>query len=682
MASINDSSNNPYSHVTAPFPSAEFRPDISTTTRYRVSSNTAKQAAGDPSDGDDNFQHPNSSSPQSPFPLDDEVKPAPDHDRYNYAILIALYTLQGIPMGLSASIPFLIQRKMKAFAENAASAAIPAALAAAAGSGASSMTTTAAQAARLSYNANAIFALCSWPFSLKLLWAPVVDACFLRCFGRRKSWLVPVQLLAGLLMVGGANFVETQLGLGTNNHLVTESFNVKGVTIFFFVLYALMATQDIAVDGWALTMLSKKNRGRGPVCNSIGQNIGYFLSFVGFLALNDADSSESLWRPLFGLPSNPDTGLVSLGGFIRFMGYFMLITTTAVGLFKHETTTSTMTRMKRPVEQNLPPTSEVLLASDRLKKTDGNGDEEHELDASEIGLKETYHRLWAVCKLPAVQWLFLILFTYRLPTALGDNVKFLKAVELGLSKSTTALLSPTVILPLGILVPIVATKLWHGHPLRQFTTAFKLRVTLVPFLDLLMLSVLRRGKGTTSSASILFWSSIIASTALQAIVSSLQFNAQMTFFASRVDPAIGGSYMTLLNTAANLGGTWPASFIMWLTGKLTRDPECLVDMATGVETCTQGRDPYAVLQICFGVLGCLWIALLGNRVHRIAELPDDAWRTHLLDGTVDGDNVLNSNRTATNMYDPESGLTSVDVELAAANTKSTTRWERNESKRE
>jgi hypothetical protein len=54
----------------------------------------------------------------------------------------------------------------------------------------------------------------------------------------------------------------------------------------------------------------------------------------------------------------------------------------------------------------------------------------------------------------------------------------------------------------------------------------------------------------------------------------------------------------------------------------------------------------------------------------------------LLDGTVDGDNVLNSNRTATNMYDPESGLTSVDVELAAASTKRTTRWERNESKRE
>jgi PAT family acetyl-CoA transporter-like MFS transporter 1 len=66
-------------------------------------------------------------------------------------------------------------------------------------------------------------------------------------------------------------------------------------------------------------MLSRKNRGKGPVCNSIGQNIGYFLSYVGFLALNDVDSSENIWRPLLGLTSNPGIGLVSLGGFVKCM---------------------------------------------------------------------------------------------------------------------------------------------------------------------------------------------------------------------------------------------------------------------------------------------------------------------------------------------------------------------------
>lgn len=552
------------------------------------------------------------------------------NDRYNYALLIALYTLQGIPMGLSASIPFLIQQKIKYIASVAAS------------DGAST-------AARLSYNANAVFALCSWPFSLKLLWAPIVDSIYCSAFGRRKSWLVPVQGLAGLLMIGGSDFVERQLGLeeyipaissaGADSiesaaeaavaasHPLLESaksMNVKGVTIFFFVLYFLMATQDIAVDGWALTMLSKKNRGRGPVCNSIGQNLGYFLSFVGFLALNDAESSETMWRPLLGLKSRPGKGLVSLGGFIKFMGIFMLVITTLVALFKREESVLPSTnKMAGPM-------AEALMSSDYSKKDDDPLD--HELDASEIGLRETYHRLWAVCQLPAVRWLFIILLTYRLPTALGDNVKFLKAVEFGLSKSTTALLSPTLILPLGIFVPIIAAKLWHGSPLRQFMLAYKARLTLAPLLDILMLWFVKRHATISSwSGESCFWMAVIASTGVQAIVSSLQFNAQMTFFAHRVDPAIGGSYMTLLNTAANLGGTWPASLVMYLVGRFTVPPECSIDADSGIETCVGGRDAYVPLQIALSAVGLLWIFFLGRRVQHIADLPDDAWRTHLLD---------------------------------------------------
>jgi MFS transporter, PAT family, solute carrier family 33 (acetyl-CoA transportor), member 1 len=343
-------------------------------------------------------------------------------DGLNYILLIALYTLQGIPMGLSASIPFLIQQKMRLLASSTAhqlaesvlsNTSVQSTISSAAAAA------TASAAVRDSYNANAIFALCSWPFSLKLLWAPIVDSCFIRRYGRRKSWIVPAQSLAGVLMVLGANFVERQLGLGVG-HTLNESINVQGVTAFFFVLYFLMATQDIAVDGWALTMLSKKNRGRGPICNSIGQNIGYFLSFVGFLALNDAESCEMLWRPLLGLKSNPERGLISLGYFIRSMGYFMLLITTVVALFKRELVAT-------------PNQNETFLHNKKL-----DNDDERELDAAEIGLTETYHRLWAVCKLPAVQWLFLILLTYRLPTSLGDNVKFLKAVEYGLSKSATA----------------------------------------------------------------------------------------------------------------------------------------------------------------------------------------------------------------------------------------------------
>jgi len=506
------------------------------------------------------------------------------NDRFNYALLLLLYTLQGIPMGLSASIPFLIQQKIKnSYVSQEGEESI----------------------ARLTYNAQAIFALCSWPFSLKLLWAPLVDAAYIKRIGRRKSWLVPCQFAAGFLMIFGSNFMENQLGEGRSNS--KTDLNVKSLTFFFFALYFLMATQDIAVDGWALTMLSKKNRERGPVCNSIGQNFGYFLSFVGFLALNDPDSSENVWRPLLGYESKPGIGLVSLGSFIYCMGIFMLGVTILVAFFKKENDD---------------------LISDRSDDEDDNA----ELDASKIGISETYLRLWAVACLAPVQKLFIILLTFRLPTALSDNVKFLKAVEFGLSKQTTALLSPFIILPLGIIVPIIAAKIWRGRPLQQFLTAYKFRISLVPILDVCMLLLIRFLRGNISIhhsmyEKFFFWFLLYASTACQAIASSLQFNAQMIFFASRVDPSIGGSYMTLLNTASNLGGTWPSSVTMYLVGQLTIPPKCEFSQVTNETICKGGRDAYFILQTLFSILGCIWLFLFSDPIKKLAKLPEDAWKT-------------------------------------------------------
>ena len=125
------------------------------------------------------------------------------------------------------------------------------------------------------------------------------------------------------------------------------------------------------------------------------------------------------------------------------------------------------------------------------------------------------------------------------------------------------------------------------------------------------------------------------------------------FFASRVDPLIGGSYMTLLNTAANLGGTYPASLVMWLLGVLSKDPVCTPVSPGSDETiCTGGRDPFVALQLRFMVAGILWVVLFRRKVQWVEHLPDDAWRTHLSD---EESSVLR------NGY-----LQAVDVELGGA----------------
>lgn len=64
--------------------------------------------------------------------------------------------------------------------------------------------------------------------------------------------------------------------------------NIVILTVLFFLLNFLAATQDIAVDGWALSMLKKENVGHASTCNSVGQTTGFFLSYVLFMALESS----------------------------------------------------------------------------------------------------------------------------------------------------------------------------------------------------------------------------------------------------------------------------------------------------------------------------------------------------------------------------------------------------------
>lgn len=53
------------------------------------------------------------------------------------------------------------------------------------------------------------------------------------------------------------------------------------------------------------------------------------------------------------------------------------------------------------------------------------------------------------------------------------------------------------------------------------------------------------------------------------IAASSMFVASMAFFAKISDPAVGGTYMTFLNTLSNLGGNWPATTALWFVDALT-----------------------------------------------------------------------------------------------------------------
>ena len=133
----------------------------------------------------------------------------PRQDRRNFMLLVLLYFLQGVPMGLAGgSVPFLLK-------------------------------------SHLSYGQIGIFTLASYPYSLKLLWSPIVDAVWSPIVGRRKSWILPIQLCSGfgmLYMGGRAEKMMVAAG-------AADGSGVWTFTWWWFFLVFLCATQDIAVDG-------------------------------------------------------------------------------------------------------------------------------------------------------------------------------------------------------------------------------------------------------------------------------------------------------------------------------------------------------------------------------------------------------------------------------------------------
>ncbi|TSK38417.1 Acetyl-coenzyme A transporter 1 [Bagarius yarrelli] len=457
----------------------------------------------------------------------------------NVFLLLFLYVLQGIPLGLAGSIPLIMQSK------------------------------------NVSYKDQAYFSFVFWPFSLKLLWAPLVDSVYVKRFGRRKSWLVPTQYLLGLFMLGLSFSVDSLLQTSG-----TGGPDVFTLTAVFFMLAFLAATQDIAVDGWALTMLSRENVGYASTCNSVGQTAGYFLGNVLFLALESADFCNKYLRF-----KPQDHGIVTLAENSRQQG-----------------------SRRRPKEETQ-------------------------------GVMETYKLLFSIIKLPAVFTFCCLLLTSKIGFSAADAVTGLKLVEAGVPKAELALLAVPMV-PLQILLPLVISKYTAGpRPLDIFYKAFPLRLLIG--LEYALLVWWTPSVKQDDGFPVYYYAVVVLSYAVHQVALYSMFVACMAFHAKVSDPLIGGTYMTLLNTVTNLGGNWPSTVALWLVDPLTSrqckggvrqtcgsiDEARLCVEEGGV--CEKILDGYYVESLVCVLIGLSWWILFGRKMKRLQEESPTAWQCRI-----------------------------------------------------
>ncbi|CAD7938275.1 unnamed protein product [Amoebophrya sp. A25] len=448
----------------------------------------------------------------------------------NIIILLVLYTLQGIPMGFASTIPLLMKER------------------------------------GVSYSIIGVFALTSWPFSLKLLWAPIVDSCYIDALGRRKTWLVPTQVAIGIVMIvlstvfnewcGGLDMLDPNKNLG--------EINIQGLTASFFFLYFLCATQDIAVDGWALTILREENVGYGPTCNAIGQTFGYAFTFIGALSLNHFQ-------------------VVGFDNFMYLCGVSFLVTTLVVAAFK--------------AERAVPDDEEVE------------------------SMKAVYKKLLAMWRLPTIRTLVLILFFWKVPYAGCEAVVTLKMQDKGIPKEHIAYIGSACTV-LSCFIPVLVSKQTSGaRPFDMCMGLYLPRIWMC-FVSMAMVYFCPSLVGKTmEDFPYGYYAALVATSIIGVYISTASFVAQMSYFAQVSPKDIGGTYMTLLNTFANMGGMWVTPVAFQLVDALT----IKTSSDSGSSEATVVVDGFYVTSCICASIGFMGYSTLRRTAEKLQIYPKSAW---------------------------------------------------------
>jgi PAT family acetyl-CoA transporter-like MFS transporter 1 len=144
---------------------------------------------------------------------------------------------------------------------------------------------------------------------------------------------------------------------------------------------------------------------------------------------------------------------------------------------------------------------------------------------------------------------------------------------------------------------------------------------------------------------------VMAVTIFNSFASTIQFVGLGSYFTQISDPMIGGTYMTLLNTFSNLGGTWPKYFVLQAVDHLTVRTCELATGASGPDpasppppslscgaegqlahcraqggTCRTVVDGYYVVGVAGVVVGLCSLLLIRPQLRRLEALPAAAWR--------------------------------------------------------
>ncbi|MEM6796660.1 MAG: MFS transporter, partial [Acidobacteriota bacterium] len=121
----------------------------------------------------------------------------------------------------------------------------------------------------------------SLPWMLKVVWGPLVDRFGSPAFGRRRTWIVPLQIGLAIACAAAA--------------LVRPEEGLMPLLLLVLAMNLFASTMDVAVDGLAVDVLESRELGYGNISQVVGYKLG-ILTGGGLLVVA---SGRIGWSGLF-----------------------------------------------------------------------------------------------------------------------------------------------------------------------------------------------------------------------------------------------------------------------------------------------------------------------------------------------------------------------------------------------
>lgn len=393
------------------------------------------------------------------------------------------------------------------------------------------------------YNEISLIELSGMPFSVKLLWAPIVDNYYFEKIGKRKTWLYSMQILIA--------FTCIFIGINYENLILED--RIFYLTLLFTFLHFLIASQDVALDGWALT-LCLDNSSLAAYTQTVGQIIGHIMGGTIFILFNSKDFCNKYF--------NIENEILTISSFFNFISIYCLILTIFLYLYSENENEIFIKKAKAELKMSEKEEKKVLVDVDVNKEKDSHLNSESEKNSVELelSLKDSYSILWKFLKNGTILFFCVLLIISKIGDSYFNNVSTFY-IDQGFSLETLQMLSSCM-----IPISLISTYLVQNYKDNFFQRYYKIYLYLLvsQILDICLIYFYEDIQSIYYGYILTFLIFLISS--LKTSCSMMMFLCRSSFFNKIADKRLGGTYITFFASVHNFSNQFSSFICLNLIG--------------------------------------------------------------------------------------------------------------------